>query len=238
MKNLIPMIIVDDEYDIRESLASYFPWTEIGLNVVGVFDNGLSALEYCSSNDVDIVLTDICMPKLDGLSMIEKIIDKKPEIRFVVISGYKEFEYAKQCMRLGVKDYILKPTKYDEIKMTFVNIVSEIRKDGSMDKSVVAQVKEYVERNLRDASLESAAYRVNLNPYYLSTLFHSQTGEKFFCYLFRTKMEKAEALLRDTQIPINEIGANLGYTNVSSFSRAFRSFCNMSPYEYRKETNS
>ncbi len=240
---MLDLVIVDDEYEIRNGLQNYFPWGELGFVVRGVFANGTDALDFITGNEVDVILTDIKMPGISGLDLIQELIDTKPTLRCVVISGFRDFEYAKRCMALGVKDYIVKPTKYEELKQVFTKIAEELNsikttadstlnQEGSGNK-VIGQVKKYITQNLRNASLESAAYHVGLNPYYLSSLFHQQTNEKFYDYLLRIRMETAKDLLIGGPLPIQEISRRTGYMNANSFSRAFRIFYGTSPKEFR-----
>ena len=102
------MIVVDDEAELREGISNYFPWESLNIRVTGIFENGRTAFAYLKAHPVDIVLTDIRMPFMDGLELIEKAKAVSPSTCYVILSGYREFEYAKKGLLLGVKDYILK----------------------------------------------------------------------------------------------------------------------------------
>jgi len=231
---MLSLIIVDDEFEIRNGLKNYCPWDDFGISLLEVFDNGTDALKFIMGNNVDIVLTDIKMPGMDGLEFVERTLEKKPKTKFVIISGFKNFEYAKKCMSFGIRDYLLKPTKFAELKQVFLRIVGEINEDKSFDgNSLIERVKKYVTSNIKEASLEKAASHVRLNPYYLSTLFHQETGVKFFDYLFKTKMTKAQQLLANSTLSIKEISNSIGYTNSTSFSRAFKLYTGTNPNEFR-----
>ena len=102
------LIIVDDEKNIREGLAECYPWEELGFEVAAVLPDGKSAMEYIERYCVHAVLSDIRMPKLDGLELAKRLFSDYPGISVVLLSGYTEFEYARTAIHYGVKDYILK----------------------------------------------------------------------------------------------------------------------------------
>lgn len=119
MNNVIQMITVDDEYLIRNLIKNCIDWNKIGVEIIGEASNSEEAIEIIKENQPDIVLTDICMPSTDGLDMSNYILDKYPNIKVVVITGYDEFEYAKRAIKVGVSDFILKPINDDELKKQF-----------------------------------------------------------------------------------------------------------------------
>ncbi len=108
------ILIVDDENIILEGLSSW-DWKSIGLRVCGVAKDGLEALEIAREKHPDIILSDIRMPKMDGITMAEKIIRENPHCAVIFLSGYKDFDYVKRALSLGAFDYLLKPTNPEEI---------------------------------------------------------------------------------------------------------------------------
>ena len=103
------MIIADDERVIRESISRLIDWEKLGVELTGLCRNGLEAYDMIIDEDPDIVLTDIRMPGMDGLELIRKVSLMDLDTRFILLSGYGEFEYAKEAMKYGVKHYLLKP---------------------------------------------------------------------------------------------------------------------------------
>lgn len=120
------LVVVDDEYEIRTGLSNCFPWREVGFNVVKQFENGKECLNYICKNKVDTVLCDVKMPIMSGIELAKEIFEKNIDTKMVIISGYTDFEYARQALRYGVKDYIVKPTKYNEMVEVFKRIKSEL----------------------------------------------------------------------------------------------------------------
>lgn len=116
------MIIVDDEKVIRRGLVDLVSWPELGFSVEQDFEDGREAIEYLKSNEVHAVLTDVKMTDVSGLELAKWVYEHAPHIKVVIISGYKEFEYAQQAIQYNVSNYLLKPTKLDEIENVFSQV--------------------------------------------------------------------------------------------------------------------
>ena len=121
-------MIVDDEQIEREGMAEFIPWENYDIELSGTAWNGLEAFEQIQKNQPDIVLTDIKMPVMDGITLIRKITESFPDIRIIVLSGYGEYEYTSQAMEYGVRHYILKPCDEEKIVSVLENVKAEIEK--------------------------------------------------------------------------------------------------------------
>lgn len=120
-KKNITLLIADDEAGIRNGLSTVVPWEQFGIAVVGTAEDGREAYDMIRQFHPDIVITDIRMPGMDGLSLMEKVKGEKLSTDFIILSGYGDFKYAQKAIRLGAKNYFLKPIKIDEL-------VAEIRR--------------------------------------------------------------------------------------------------------------
>lgn len=245
------LIIVDDEPAIRSGLVDLFPWSSLGYDVIGQFDDGKQALDFLLANPVDVVLTDIRMPIMDGIALAKAILEERPKIIVVFLSSYTEFEYARQGILLGVKDYIVKPVKYQVLTDTFSKLydyflnsnsdtaVTEDEETPTLYQGyypkIVSLVKQYIEEHLASASLETVAATVGFSPNYISRVFHKYAQISFSEYLLAERMKKAAALLLNVNIKLYEISEIVGYDNAKSFSRAFSQYYGTSPSEYRKQ---
>lgn len=109
------ILIVDDEPMICEGLSQTIDWESIGVEVKGIAYDGLEALNILKEQKIDIVLTDITMPNMDGLALTEELTALHSDIEVIMFSGYDEFEYARQALRLGVNDFLLKPIDIEEL---------------------------------------------------------------------------------------------------------------------------
>lgn len=121
-------LIVDDEKMIRQGIEKMIPWESIGVDEVFTADSGESALAVIAREDPDIMLTDICMTEMDGLSLIEKANELSPAMRIIVLTGYDNFEYVQKCCRMNVQDFILKPADEDELSRVIGAQVEELDK--------------------------------------------------------------------------------------------------------------
>lgn len=236
---MFSLVIVDDEKEIRNGLMQYFPWQDLCITVTASFENGLTALEYLKFHPVDILLTDILMPVMDGLALIKQAKVLKPKLVAVVLSGYRDFDYAQRAMTLGVTEYLVKPTRYEELQDVFSRIVNHLAHGIDFEKvsepQLVQDMKLFIDNNLSNVTLDSLSNAVALNTYYVSTLFHQLTGETFSDYVNKKRMKKAGELLSTTRLSIQEIGLSIGYENSSSFGRSFKLFYHMSPRDYREQ---
>ena len=114
---LIKVFICEDESIVREGLRDMIPWEKYGYEFVGDAPDGEMALPMIRKLKPDVLITDITMPFMDGLSLSKTVLQELPNIKIIVISGYSDFEYARKAIELGVEQYILKPvTKADMIK--------------------------------------------------------------------------------------------------------------------------
>lgn len=149
------LIIVDDEREIREGLAS-IPWDAMGIESTGLFAHGLDALQYISEHPVDIVLTDIRMPFMDGLELMDHLHRNYPYIKVVVLSGYNDFEYAKKALQSGAADYLLKPTVFSALTETFDRLVNmlNVNKQEEYRKSVLERKEVLLSKLLREEFLQ------------------------------------------------------------------------------------
>lgn len=130
---MLKVFLVDDEYYERLSLKNSLPWEEHGLVVSGEANNGQTALEMMLADPPDIAIVDINMPKLNGLELISKLCENQLECRYIILTGYDEFKYAQQAIRLGVSDYILKPINYQNLCLALDELVKEIQQQDTLN---------------------------------------------------------------------------------------------------------
>ncbi|MCU6797801.1 response regulator [Paenibacillus sp. WQ 127069] len=141
------MLIVDDEIQIRTGLQEGMNWKSLGLNEVYIADNGVTALQLFKQHNPEIIITDIRMPRMDGLALIKSVRDLSSSCKFIILSGYSEFEYAKEALQYGVIDYELKPVNIKRL----LNLVKKAIETIDKEKSQVTWYHEYwSERLVRD----------------------------------------------------------------------------------------
>ncbi|MCM3786413.1 response regulator [Neobacillus mesonae] len=151
------VIIADDEYMIHASLAKQVESSGLPFQVVGEAEDGQEALQLLSKQP-DLIITDICMPGMDGLTFIEQAKDINPHIVFLIISGYGDFEYARSALRLGVEDFLLKPVNPDKFKHTLTSILQKIE---SRKQQVIGQKQRVVGQMELEKEIADCVWRLN-----------------------------------------------------------------------------
>lgn len=126
-QELYKLIIADDEKTIRDALSKFINWNELGFEVVGCFDDGDTALDFLEKSDVDAVLTDIKMARVTGLDIARYIHVNKRREKVVLLTGYKDFEYARSAIEFDVAYYLLKPTQLPELYDVFRKVKEQLR---------------------------------------------------------------------------------------------------------------
>lgn len=244
------LLIVDDEYEIRNGLCKFFPWSEIGFEVVGQAENGRKAFDFIQAHPVDAVLCDIMMPVMSGLELAKAISSSKSNVRIIFFSGHKDFEYAQKALEYGVKSYILKSTNYNELIRVFSRLKSDLDEENeaaapemeqriqneqgmNFNEKVISIIRKYVDAHYRDVTLEDLTTQVHMNPDYISKFFKQKTGQYFSDYLMEVRMNKAAELLDDVRYKTYEISDMVGYSNSFNFTRTFKNYFGMNPREYR-----
>ncbi|MDN6730939.1 MAG: response regulator [Atopostipes suicloacalis] len=136
------LLLVDDEYMILKGLEKIIDWQALNVKLVGVAHNGKEALDFVEHNDVDLVITDVTMPVLNGIEFVQEARERGHEFKIIVLTGYQEFEYAQKFIRLGAVNYLLKPIDKVELKKSVSKAVDELefeKKFYDIDKKYINQ---------------------------------------------------------------------------------------------------
>lgn len=142
--SLYKIMLVDDEEEVRKSIIRKINWQDAGFEVIGDAENGEDALEKIEQNEPDVVLTDIKMPYMDGLTMAEKIRQNYPSIKIVIFSGFDEFEFAKRAIKLNVIEYILKPVNVEELTAILKKIRNNLDEEIEQKRNVNLLRESYI----------------------------------------------------------------------------------------------
>lgn len=243
------VVVVEDEKVVRQGIILSTDWTLANCMVVGEADNGeegLSVIEKCSP---DIVITDICMPTMTGIEMVEKL-SKKGDMPFVIfLTAYDDFSYAQQAVRLAVSDYILKPFKDGELENSILRLLEKNKQkeqenqkeDANLslkkgDKSkYLAEALAYIDAHYMDAdiSVQKVADSLGISGGHLSHLFRKETNFTMMNYVVNCRMRAAKNLLKDYHYKIYEVAEQVGYRDITYFSANFKKHVGISPSEYQ-----
>lgn len=133
---LYSFIIVDDEPEIREGIRDNIPWEEFGFRFAGACSNGSEALELIERDPPDVVMTDINMPFMDGLTLSERILAVAPATKVLILTGYDDFDYARKALRLQVHDFILKPLTPSEFKAALEKLKAKLDEEHGARRDI------------------------------------------------------------------------------------------------------
>lgn len=136
------VLLVDDEEDVVEAIVQKIDWDRLGYSLAGYAKNGLEALEIAEEKQIDVVLTDIKMPYMDGLTLSHRLKELYPSIKIIIFSGFDEFEYAKEAIRLEAEEYMLKPVDAGELSRVFQKVHEALDQEFD-EKQSIHRLKNY-----------------------------------------------------------------------------------------------
>ncbi|WP_258881780.1 response regulator [Paenibacillus sp. sptzw28] len=239
------MLLIEDERWVRVVVREVLRQTGLPFEIVQECTNGLEALDWLKKHEAQLILADVKMPVMDGISFVEQLcrLDDRPSVIF--ISGHDDFQAARKAMRFGVVDYLLKPVEVEDMTECLVRWMDKYMKRtapteasfsaGIDQPSTIEQVMQIIhESRARDISLTEVAAKVHMNPSYLSQYFKQQTGSRFVDYVVALRMEEAKMLVVRTSLRISEIAERLGYNDIAYFSNTFKKMTGKTPLEFRK----
>lgn len=179
------ILIVDDEYYARKAMIKKTLQVKPEAQIVGDFENGVQVLEFLEEHpdEVDVILTDVRMPEMDGLYLAQYLFEQESGIELVIVSGYNEFEYAKKAMSFGVSNYLVKPVQKEELKEALETIERRRRKYEA-DVQLMAY-RQMEQKTLRYLSMEEIAEHEEWREHFLTPLFEQHTGEAFSLVIFQ-----------------------------------------------------
>lgn len=233
------VLICEDEQHQREGLKKHVRWEKYGFALPELCANGLEAEAALEQAHYDMLITDVCMPGMDGLRLMRDIREKHCDIYIVVISGYAEFTFAQEAVRCGAREYLLKPIHPESVEHLLAEFLREKElKQTSRDSGYPAAVRQCIECMEgcveTGISLDELAAQVHLNASYLSVLFKKETGHTISDYMAELQLRRACVLLGTADFSIGEVAAQTGGRTASNFSQWFRKLKGVSPVEYRR----
>lgn len=239
------VMVVEDEEMIGNNIEKKINNLGNVFYVRKVCKNGRDALSEMEKAPVDIVITDIRMPVMDGIQLIRQLKEKYNTVKIVVLSGYSDFEYTKEALINHVEDYLLKPVVKEELQKTMERlqpILDADRREFTGDctrlspEQMTEKVIDYILKNYKnDVTILEIAKKMGYSSEHLSRVFKKQTGQSIIKYIATVRINEAKKLLLSTpNIEIGLIGQMVGYSDALYFSRVFQKNTGMYPSEFRK----
>ena len=231
-------LLVDDESLALEGLNLLVDWQGAGFSVCGQAENGQEALTLMEQLHPHLVVTDLYMPLMDGMTLMQAARESGFEGQFVIVSGYSDFQIVRSAVKLKPAGYLLKPIDPDEAAATLARVRTELDKQKGKHTPVmsrrVQRVMEMIETQYaQNLTVAHIAETVGYNAAYLGRAFDQETGMSIREYLAKVRTEKAAALLRAGGKTAEEIARLVGYADYPLFWRQFKATFGVSPEAYR-----
>ncbi|MBR4954251.1 MAG: response regulator [Oscillospiraceae bacterium] len=242
------VILIDDESIIVEGLRRVVPWADFGCEVVATAHDAAKGAELIREHNPHILFTDIRMPGQSGLSMLAGMRSEFPDMQVAVLTGYRDFSYAQEAIRLGVTRFLLKPSKMDEIKEALQEMTKKLaslpqQEDETATEDepsqnagsfIVNRAISYMQENYREKlTLQEVADCCYVSQWHLSKLLNKHAEKSFYDILNSIRIQAAKELLVDPSLKIGDISEMVGYADTAHFARTFKKLENMSANEYR-----
>lgn len=233
------VVLIDDEQIIVKGLRKVVRWADYGCEVAGAAGSAAGGAALIREVRPHIVFTDIRMPDQDGLVMLAGLRSEFPEMQITVLTGYRDFAYAQEAIRLGVTRFLLKPSKMDEIHEALRAMTGRLREGEAPESAgtgnfIVRQAVAYMEENYaRKLTLQDVADHCFVSQWHLSKLINKHMERSFYDLLNSIRVEQAKRLLKDPKLKIGEIVELVGCSDSAQFSRIFKKAEGVSANQYR-----
>ncbi len=253
------VVIIDDEPLIVEGLSRSIPWDKWNCKVVGTAHDGKEGMEVIRAQKPSILISDISMPKMNGLTMIAGLKSEFPDMQITILTGYREFEYVQEAIKLGVSRFLLKPSKMNELYEaidTMTEKLGQLQMDDDVlnleqeadekddnalynneaGSFIVNRALEYIDEHYKEKiHLVDVADYVFVSQWHLSKLLNKHTGQNFSEALNTARINRAKELLKNPSMRIYDIAEEVGFQDLAHFSRVFKKLEGISANEYRNK---
>lgn len=255
------LLMVNDEVLTVETMKAEIQWYRYGIDQVWTAYGAQEARECICGQSVDIILCDIEMPEENGIDFVRWIREEHKEIECIFLTCHASFEYAKEAIGLGCRDYILMPARYEEIGAAVQKVADRITEerrarqyqeygrqvvkaklenameDYGQKKSageLAEAAADYIIQNLGSFSLSvnEVADTLSLHPVYLSRVFKKEKQISIGQFIIAERMKLAGELLRTQHLSANGVAEQVGYASYTNFNLMFRKYYGCSPSQY------
>ncbi|WP_308637445.1 response regulator transcription factor [Paenibacillus silvisoli] len=245
------LLIVEDEAPILRGLLRKIKQFETPFTEIEGVGSAEEALETLRQSYADLVMTDINMPEMNGLQLIKAAKSEGLCQRFIILTGYDDFSYARDALRLQVIDYLLKPIDDEQLEELLNRLGQAVLAEQQADEEpeepdgaehhdyaekpeASKQILEFIEANyMRDLSLTNVADHVGLHPNYVSSLFKKETGMNVLAYIQHLRVDKAkELLISRPNLPLSEVAMLTGFESQRHFFKVFKKHTQMTPRQF------
>ena len=242
------LLIVDDEPLEREVLTMIIKKEKLGINRVVEAKNGMDAVQLAREKQIDLVLMDIAMPVMDGLTAARMIKEDLPDCRIIFLTANNEIDLAEQIIpKEETNEYLLKPAHPQDIIQALTKhipvdqrpVMNPVKSEGYSRHPEIATIIEHIKDNLHlELKLDYLAELVHFNGQYLSRLFKQETKNTLTQYITACRIEKAKHYLSySSDYTVVEISRKCGITDSNYFARVFKKYEGVSPSQYQQQAH-
>lgn len=239
-------MLIDDEPAVRNILRMTIPWEQYQMTVTGEAASGAEALNTMEAAEPDIVIVDIKMPFMDGIEFSRIALKQNSELQVIMLTAYEDFELVRECLRIGVTDYFLKPVNTEQIKEKLRLLQSRVediqkKKESQIIISIenpedtISRIHKYIHENYADPELNVASIANNFgfSASYLSRMYKKETGELLIDTVIRFRMEIAKTLAAKGD-KMYQAAAKVGIPDANYFGKCFKKYYGENYSRYQK----
>lgn len=248
---MLKVLVVEDEEIIRKGIVLAVDWAALDCAVVAEASNGQEGLEKAREVSPDLIITDLKMPKMDGLEMLENLRQGGCQAYVIILTAYDSFPYAQRAIRLGAVDFLLKPFHDGDLEEAVLRLQKRFLPKqeppqanlppvrANIQSRYVLDAMEYIGQNFSDSNLSvgQVASQLGLSEGHLSHLFKKEAGCTVGNYLTRCRIQHAMLLLRQRKQKVYEVAESCGYRDITYFSGTFKKLVGVSPSEYQNSVS-
>lgn len=244
---MLKVVVIEDEELVRRGIVMAVDWASVDCEVVGEASNGEAGLELIARERPDIVVTDIRMPRMDGLEMLRRLREEGCGASVILLTAYSDFTYAQSALKLGAVDYLLKPFRDGELEAVVERIQRREREErhpaapaGPEElrgkSKYVMEALNYISEHYNDPEIgvSSIAGHLGVSESHLGHVFKKETSYTLSGYLTSYRMHKAMELLKDCRSKVYEVAEQVGYRDITYFSSTFKKAVGFSPSEFQR----
>lgn len=249
------VMIIDDEPIIVQGLSRSIPWEKWKCRVVATANDGLEGKALIEEHKPHMIFLDICMPEMTGLQLIAAMKSEFPDTEISILTGFRDFDYAQQAIRLGVTRFLLKPSNMEELEeaidtmcgnLKSKNILPDLEPEEEQEETqenestassfIVKNALHYIQENYtQKLTLSDVAEKTYVSQWHLSKLLNRHTGQSFSEILNNVRIEQAKKLLENPALRIGDVADSVGFMDMAHFSRVFKKQVGISANEYRNQ---
>lgn len=244
---MMKVVVVEDEELVRRGIVLAVDWTAVDCVVAGEAANGEEGLEVIRRCQPDLVVTDIKMPRMDGIEMVRQLRAEGSTACVIILTAYSDFAYAQSAVKLGAVDYLLKPFHDGELEDAVRHLQLRASRDarapgglelpsGEKKSKYVREAMRYIAEhyNAPDICVGSVARFLGVSEGHLSHVFKKETSCTLSSYITNYRIHAAMELLQDCRSRVYEVAEQVGYRDITYFSSTFKKLVGLSPSEYQK----